>query len=37
MLPSNASLRYQLNGPKLNECQLNTASSLIQWIGKTQC
>ena len=28
---------YQLNGHKLNEYQFNTASSLIQWMGKTQC
>ena len=37
MLPRNVSLCYQLNEPKLNEHQFNTAISLIQWIGKTQC
>ena len=37
MLLSNVSLCYQLNGPKLNEYQFNTASLLIQWIGETQC
>ena len=37
MLPSNVILCYQLNVSKLNEYQFNTASSLIQWIGKTQC
>ena len=36
MLPSNVSLCYQFNGPKLNEYQFNAVTSLIQWIGKTE-
>ena len=37
MLPGNVSLCYQFHWLKLNEYQFSTVSSLIQWIGKTQC